>query len=98
MLCAVALLAAAWGAVHRNHYGTVPLRHLRERVRRAHRGEAAIESLSDVRGGPAELVPLFQDLLRDVRVQKAEVAALEAEMRRRLANRTDALERTIESL
>src|SRR5207244_8958378 len=57
-----------------------------------------LESLSDVRGGPAELVPLFQDLLRDVRVQKAEVAALEAEMRRRLANRTDALERTIESL
>jgi diguanylate cyclase (GGDEF)-like protein len=98
MLCGVALLAAAWGAVHRHHHWTVPLRHLREHVWRVYRGEATIESLSDVTGGPAELVPLFQDLLRDVRVQKAEVAALEAEMRRRMAHRTDALERTIESL
>jgi len=98
MLCAVALLAAAWGAVHRRHYWTVPLRQLREHVWRVYRGEATIESLSGVRGGAAGLVPLFQDLLRDVRVQKAEVAALEAEMRRRMASRTDALERTIESL
>ena len=98
MLCAVALLAAAWGAIHRHHYWTLPLRHLREHVWRVYRGEATIESLSDVTGGPAELVPLFQDLLRDVRVQKAEVTALEAEMRRRMAHRTDALERTIDAL
>ena len=98
MLCAVALLAAAWGAIHRHHHWTLPLRHLREQVWRVYRGEAPIESLSDVAGGPAALVPLFQDLLRDVRVQKAEVAALESEMRRRMAHRTDALERTIEAL
>jgi diguanylate cyclase (GGDEF)-like protein len=98
MLCVVALLAAAWGAVHRHHYWTVPMRRLREQVRRAQRGEVAIESLSDLGGGPAELVPMLQELLRDLRVQKAEVAALEAEMRHRLASRTDALERTIESL
>src|SRR4051812_269781 len=30
MLCAVALLAAAWGTLHRHHHWTVPLRHLRE--------------------------------------------------------------------
>ena len=98
MLCVVALLAAAWGAVHRHHYWTVPLRRLREQVRRAQRGEVTIESLSDLGGGPAELVPMLQELLRDLRVQKAQVAALEAEMRHRLASRTDALERTIESL
>src|SRR5215212_11975275 len=98
MLCAVALLAAVWGAIHRRHHWTLPLHHLREQVWRVYRGEATIESLSEVGGGAAELVPLFQDLLRDVRLQRAEVAALEAEMRHRMASRTDALERTIESL
>jgi diguanylate cyclase (GGDEF)-like protein len=98
MLCAVALLAAAWGAVHRRHYWTVPMRRLREHVRLAHRGEVTIESLSDLGGGPAELAPVFQELLRDLRMQKAEVAALEAEMRHRLASRTGALERTIDTL
>src|SRR5215208_1275989 len=46
MLCAVALLAAAWGALHRHHHWTLPLRHLREHVWRVYRGEATIESLS----------------------------------------------------
>src|SRR6476620_9752526 len=46
MLCVVALLAALWGAIHRYHHWTLPLRELREQARRAQRGEVSIESLA----------------------------------------------------
>ena len=98
MLCLVALLAAAWGAIHRHHHWTLPQRRLREQVRRVLRGEASIESLSDIGGGPAGLVPLIQEVLRELRQQKLANAAREAELRQRAASRTGALERTIESL
>ena len=95
MLCVVALLAAGWGAVHRYHHWTLPLRELRDQARRVQRGDASIESLSAVGGGPAEIVPLIQELLRE---QRAAIAALEAQMQRKMDSRTGALERTIESL
>jgi diguanylate cyclase (GGDEF)-like protein len=95
MLCVVALLAAVWGAIHRYHYWTLPLRELREQARRVQRGELSIESLTGLGGGAAELVPLIQELLRE---QRAAIAALEAEMKRKMASRTGALERTIENL
>jgi diguanylate cyclase (GGDEF)-like protein len=95
MLCVVALLAALWGAVHRHHHWTLPLRELREQAHRAQRGEVTIESLAGLGGGAEELVPLIQELLRE---QRAAIAALEAEMKRKMDSRTGALERTIENL
>ena len=93
-----AILAGCWGAFHRYRTWTVPMRKLQDLVGRAHAGEVPIEELADVEGGPRAIVPAIQDLLREIRSQQAMLAALEMEMRQRVANRTDALERTIGSL
>src|SRR6187200_1774560 len=41
---------------------------------------------------------MLQDLLREIRQQRCEIATLKDEMRQRVAQRTDALERTIGTL
>ncbi|MGE5609886.1 MAG: GGDEF domain-containing protein, partial [Bacillota bacterium] len=61
-------------------------------------GEAPIDELSGVRGPLAPLVWSVQEILRELRRQKAELAAVELEIRQRIAQRTDALERIIGSL
>jgi diguanylate cyclase (GGDEF)-like protein len=61
-------------------------------------GEAPIEELSEVQGPLLPLVESIQEILRELRRQKAELAAVELEIRQRVAQRTDALERTIGSL
>jgi diguanylate cyclase (GGDEF)-like protein len=76
----------------------VPLRELAELLPVVQRGEAPIEQLQQIEGGPRVLVPIIQNLLHELRSQQTAIAQLEAEMRQRVANRTDALERTINSL
>jgi diguanylate cyclase (GGDEF)-like protein len=61
-------------------------------------GEAAIEELGDIRGGIAPLLAEMQEVFRDLKRQKAEVARIEIETMQRVANRTDALERALGSL
>lgn len=61
-------------------------------------GERPIEELAEVGGGLTPIVPLVQELLRDVRQQRLAVAELEAEMRQRVASRTSALERQLGSM
>ena len=61
-------------------------------------GELPIESLSEVPGRLAGVARVCQELLRDLKQQRAEVTQLEAEMRQRVAHRTQALERTIGAL
>ena len=51
------------------------------------------QELSQVGGGLGLLVPLVQELLHEIRLQKHIVAEQEGEMRRRVAVRTDALDR-----
>jgi diguanylate cyclase (GGDEF)-like protein len=67
----------------------------------AHLGEISIEELTSAsvaRGRWKPLVQVIARILLDLKQQRAELAGLEQEMRDRIANRTDALERKIGSL
>src|SRR5688500_9653600 len=61
-------------------------------------GKAAIESLSAIKGGIRDVLPVVQGLLHEIRRKELALAELNEEMRRRMANRTDALERKLDSL
>lgn len=75
-----------------------PMRELRHLMGAIRAGAAPIESLADVRRGPRALVPVVRELLRELREQRRDLAALHEEIRQRVAQRTDALERTIGNL
>lgn len=61
-------------------------------------GDAPVEELNRIHGGFAPLVPLLQELVRDLRLHRNEMAQLNEEIRHRVAGRTNALERQIGSL
>ncbi len=86
---------AWWGGVARRRHWSGPTRRLADLVQQARKGDATIEQLEVVRGGIAPLVPIVQDLLRELKQQRAEVAS---EIRQRVAGRTNALERKIDTL
>jgi len=99
ILIAVGMLFAAyWSTFHCRRAWSDPMRKLIRAIQDIREKEAPIEELSTIEGGIAQLVPVIQDLLRDLKQQKTEVAKLEHEMRQRVAVRTDALERKIGSL
>ena len=98
MLALATLMGALWDVNHRRRHWQRPMAQLIDLLPQVRKGEAAVESLSGLPGGLAPLVPAIQDVLRDLREQKAKVAQLEAEMRERVAVRTSALERVIGSL
>jgi diguanylate cyclase (GGDEF)-like protein len=58
-------------------------------------GRAPIEEVRAIGGGVAPLVPILVELLHDRRRQEQANATLQAEMRQRVASRTDALERSL---
>lgn len=94
----VALLGSILVALYQQRYWARPLREIRACLRRIRDGEAAIEELAEIRGGLRPLVADIQDLLRDSRRKRAELAQLDLEMSHRVARRTDALERVVGSL
>lgn len=98
MLATSAIMAASWGSIQRHRMWTLPAKRLLQLLPEVHRGEAHIEELSQITGGVRPLIPLIQDMLRELRAQRGAIAELELEMRQRVASRTDALERTIGSL
>ena len=76
-----------------------PLRQVRRMLDEIQQGERPIDDLTLVPGPIGEeLLGTLQELLHELRRQRAEVAKLEGEMRARIAHRTSALERTIGSL
>ena len=75
-----------------------PVRRLSRMLPEIRRGELPIESLSEIDGGLKELSSQVRDLLHELRSQKSQLAALEAETSQRVASRTDALERKLGSL
>jgi diguanylate cyclase (GGDEF)-like protein len=79
-------------------YWTWSERRLRVILPKVRAGEMPIEELSRVGGPLNALVPLIQDLCRDLRQQQAVIAGLDQELSRKVAYRTGALERTIQSL
>jgi diguanylate cyclase (GGDEF)-like protein len=93
-----AMLASSWGALQRSKLWTTPLSRLTAMLPDVREGRRPIEDLSNVQGGVAPVVPMIQELLRDLRRQRAATAELEAEISQRVASRTDALERAIGSL
>src|SRR5438067_379871 len=75
-----------------------PVRHFNQLLPRIRAGELPIDSLNEVEGGLKELTAQVQSLLHELRQQKTRVKEIDAELSQRVANRTDALERTIGSL
>ncbi len=70
-------------------------------IRLAHHGDISVEEFTNARvcrGRRAKLALTIADLLLDLKQQRAERAALEQEIRDRVANRTHALERKIGAL
>lgn len=79
-------------------YWTWSERRLRVMLPKVRAGEMPIEELSRVGGPLNALVPLIQDLCRDLRQQQAVIAQLDHELSQKVAHRTGALERTVQSL
>jgi diguanylate cyclase (GGDEF)-like protein len=99
----LALSAAAvylvWSVVrrHRRQWvaNTQTMASLMQQVRA---GDAPIEELSQVQGSLAPLATEVQGLLRELRRQRQELEELKHETKQLVANRTSALERTVNSL
>lgn len=98
MLAVAALLAGCWGIIHQYRHWCIPMRRLCELLPCVQRGDAAIEELSGIGEGLSPLIPQVQNLLRELRQQRAANAELELEIRQKVASRTDALERLVGSL
>lgn len=75
-----------------------PLRDMHKLLAAIRAGEAPIEALASIGHGPRLLVPVATELLRELRQQRCDLATLHEEIRQRVAQRTDALERTIGTL
>jgi len=75
-----------------------PLQQLRGLYSDVRSGKAAIESLNAVNGALVPAAQIVQELLRDLRSQETRVAELAEELRQRVAQRTEVLERRIGSL
>jgi diguanylate cyclase (GGDEF)-like protein len=75
-----------------------PVKRMYRMLPQVRAGEMPIESLSEIDGGLSDLASEVRQILRELRSQKTRVAELTAEMSQRVANRTNALERTIGSL
>src|SRR5690606_2177176 len=97
-LAAAALLSSALVFVQQHSYWVRPMRRMERTIYEVLAGEAAIEELSAIGGGPGALVPAVQAALRELKIQRSRLNLAHSEMRQRVANRTDALERTIGAL
>jgi diguanylate cyclase (GGDEF)-like protein len=75
-----------------------PTREVIDCITRIRAGNAPIEELSSIARGPRAIAPVVQELLRELRQQRRDLATLNEEIRQRVAQRTDALERTIGTL
>ncbi|HWE92522.1 MAG TPA: GGDEF domain-containing protein [Tepidisphaeraceae bacterium] len=98
MLSAGAGLAAVGFAARRQTRVYGPLRVMERLIPEIRAGRAAIEELSQIHGRLAPLAAQVQELLRELRGQKAAIGEMDNEVRQRIASRTQALERKIGSL
>jgi diguanylate cyclase (GGDEF)-like protein len=98
LLGATAVLAGAGTAYHLWRFWCLPARRLLRTVAQIRAGDCPLEELRAIGGGLSPLARQVRELLLDLRRQRAQIAQLEAEMHQRIANRTDALERTLGAL
>ncbi len=103
ILIVVAVILAGCGAAirvfqrQRNQW-TIPTDQLRATLEEILDAKAPIDHLPASAGGLTPLLPVLRELLRDLRRKRADVARLNFEMKQRVAQRTDALERRLGSL
>jgi len=98
LLAGAALAAGCWGAFTRWYHFMQPIRKLQLMIPQVRSGRCPIEELSTIEGGLAPLIPQIQQLMRDLRLERTRIAALEHETRLRVMTRTESLERKIGSL
>ncbi|MDB5303015.1 MAG: sensor protein [Phycisphaerales bacterium] len=98
MLSLGAALAAIGLAARRKRRLYGPLGRIELLLPEIRAGRVAIEELSNIEGRLAPLAAQIQELFRELRSQKATMAGTDQEVRQRVANRTEALERKIGSL
>jgi diguanylate cyclase (GGDEF)-like protein len=94
---AVAALAWAIASRHRKQW-VLPVEQLTTLIREVRAGVAPSEELTDVQGSLQDVAEEVKSLLRDMRRQKQEIVDLNQEVRQRIANRNNAVERTINAL
>lgn len=71
---------------------------MRRMLEQTHAGELPIEQFGPRFGGLTPLKPILQEMMRDHRRLRSEIARLNLEMGQRVAQRTDALERMVGKL
>ncbi|MGH7214265.1 MAG: GGDEF domain-containing protein, partial [Tepidisphaeraceae bacterium] len=98
MALAIVVICGLTAWRHQRHW-LEPARELADLLPQVRIGEAPVDDLARrVGGGLAPLVPTIQDLLRELRQQRSALASLNEELRQRVAQRTDKLERTVNVL
>jgi len=97
MMLPIGIIALA-GSLYHLFRWRLPLRRMCNTLTLIRAGEAPINELTSVNGPLANLRASVQEILREIRQQKADMAFTQQEMRQRIARRTDALERLVGSL
>jgi diguanylate cyclase (GGDEF)-like protein len=98
LLAVLVCLSCGLVILRQRRHWSRPARELADLLEKIHRGEAPIEELNAIHGGPTLLVPKLKEIFRDLKSQRSATAHLRDEMQQRIANRTDALERIIGAL
>ena len=89
------LFSSVFVRIHLWLHWSKPTRQAGELLAKICAGEASIAELGDLRGGISPILAQVQEIIRELRRQKAEMARIELETSQRIANRTDALERSL---
>lgn len=98
VLIALICLGTTVGSILQHHlYWAYPRDQLRNLLKDIHQRTRPIEELSRTSHGMRPLISVLDEILRDLRGQRADVARLEQEMRHRLSQRTNALEQQLRS-
>src|SRR5690606_25819113 len=98
LLFAVVALLLAGAAVHEIMHWRRPMKRLLKLLDELNRGEAPLDELNTLNRGVVPLREPLRELFHQVRSSRQRVAELNAEIDRRVVNRTDALERKLGSL
>jgi len=98
LLCTAAFLSIVAVMFGSYRWWASPIQRLVRLLPAIQQGEMPVGSLADIGGGLRPLVPVLEAMFHELRRQRGEVKKQEAEIRQRVANRTDALERAIGSL
>jgi diguanylate cyclase (GGDEF)-like protein len=97
-LSITALIAIAWNALYRERRWGRPVRRLIELLPQIRTCQATVESLRSIGGLSEPLVEELACICHELHRLRSDLTDMEANLRRHVASRTNALERTIGSL